>query len=467
MSKLVGTQAPPAKVIAGTAAVALILAFSRWGTNIGVSPLFITDVLIAFSLVNSVVTLGIKGPRSVTGWVPRSTPTFVFATFMVFVLFRFIFSLGNGPLLDWARDAVPFLYGILAFMSARSIATSMAETRARSMRLFWWALSIHLVWTAVLVFSGNRAGFVVPGPFFGAPIFQVRPDIDAALIAVALGMMLRNFLMKRRRFWSFVGMLLAAATVFNMGTRAGLISAVLAISLSFVFTFASSERRHPRRTAMVFAVPFIVVLAALILPTTTPGQRLIATIDPDRAFSSVQESAQGTQRARELTWSTVIEWTNGDPVRQVVGSGFGNDFLAESGTKSYLEGTTYSNVRSPHNWFVGVYARMGTIGLLLALAVVVQAGWIMWRNRRRIGAEPILLLSALIVASILPVATLGVVLEAPFGAVPFFWALGILHALGTAREPKVIVAPQKRKPVKKPLPQAYRRYDPVLQPPRA
>jgi O-antigen ligase len=129
----------------------------------------------------------------------------------------------------------------------------------------------------------------------------------------------------------------------------------------------------------------------------------------------------------------VIDWTNEEPVRQLVGSGFGNDFLAESGTKAFLEGTTYTNVRSPHNWFVGIYARMGLVGLALALAVIGQAGWAVWKNRRRIGADPVLAISALVIASILPVASLGVVLEAPFGAVPFFWALGVIHALGWPR----------------------------------
>ena len=432
-SRLLGHDAPPAKVLAGTAAVTLVLAFGRWGTNIGVSPLFITDVLIAFSLINWLITNGSKGSRALTGWVPRSSPTALFIVFMVFVVFRVLFSLGNGSILDWVRDAVPFLYGILTFMAARSIATSVAETRDRTMRFLWWALCVHLAWTAVVVLTGNGQGFAVPGPFFNAPLFQLRPDADAALIAVAVGMLLRNFLLKRHRFWSLAGVVLGSVTVLNLGTRAGLISVVFSLTLAFVLTFSGSVRGHPRRTAMIFAVPFIIALTAVILPVTTPGQRLIATIAPTQAVSAEQQSAQGTQRARELTWTAIIDWTGEEPARQLVGSGFGNDFLFESGTKSMLEGTTYTNVRSPHNWFVGIYARMGIVGLALASAVIIQAGLLVWRHRRRIGSEPLLATAALVIGSILPVATLGVVLEAPFGAVPFFWALGIIHSLGWPR----------------------------------
>jgi O-antigen ligase len=348
---------------------------------------------------------------------------------MVFVVFRFILSFGNGPAIDWVRDAVPFLYGFLAFMSARSLATSSAMTRARTIRVFWWAILFHLVWTATMVFSGAFQGIAVPGPLFTVPFFQVRPDIDSALVAVAVGMLLRNVILGRRRIWSFLGIALGLGTVLSLGTRSGLISVVVALALAFAFSFASSERSHSRRTVMVFAVPFVVALAAVVLPITTPGQRLIATIDPTQAVSTLQQSAQGTQRARELTWSTVIKWTNEDTARQVVGSGFGNDFLEESGTKAFLEGSTYNNVRSPHNWFVGIYARMGVIGLGLVAAVVLQLIFIMWRNRVRIGSDPLLSMCALIILSILPVATLGVVLEAPFGAVPFFWAAGVIMTL--------------------------------------
>jgi O-antigen ligase len=410
-------------------AVAFVLAFSRWGTNIGISPLFITDVLIGFSVVNLVLTNSTKGVRPVTGWVPRSAPTLLFSVFMAFVVLRFLFSLSNGPLLDWVRDAVPFLYGFLAFLAARSLATSDSSTRAATVRLFWWAINTHLVWCAFVVLSGTAEGFRVPLPIFVVPFFEVRPDIDAALVAVAVGMLLRNILLKRHVVWSTAGLALGIVTVLNLGTRAGLISVALALAAAFVLTFASTDQKHPRRTAMIFAIPFIVAIAVTVLPATTPGQRLIATIDPSQAFSAAQQSAQGTQRARELTWSTVVDWTNEEPVRQIIGSGFGNDFLAESGTKAFLEGTTYTNVRSPHNWFVGIYARMGTIGLVLTLGVIVQVAWIVWTNRRRIGEEPLLSMAVLIMVAILPVATLGVVLESPFGAVPFFWAMGTIMCL--------------------------------------
>ncbi len=432
-SSLLNDPAPAGRVLVGTAAVALVLGFSRWGTNIGSSPLFITDILIGLSLVNWLLSTRTKGARSFSGWVPRSAPTILFQAFFFYMLVRFIFAIGNGPIILWLRDGIPFLYAIMTFIAARSLASSEASTRARTMRVFWWAMGVHLAWTSLVHVTGTGSGFAVPGGVFSAPVFQLRPDIDSALIAVTVGMCLRQLLLGRYKVWALLGILVGTFTVFTLGTRAGLISVIIALMLAFALTYTATHKLSKRRVAMVLAIPALILLVAIILPTTTPGQRLIATIDASQSDTGAQQNAQGTQRAREMVWSATIDWTNENTGRQLFGSGFGNDFLKQSGVKTFLEGTTYTNVRSPHNWFVGIYARMGTVGLALAIGFIAQLMFLILRHRQRIGEDPLFSLSALTVVAILPVATLGVVLEAPFGAVPFFWAAGILMTLASTR----------------------------------
>lgn len=75
-------EAPEPRLIAGTIVVAVVLAFSRWGTNIGISPLFICDVLIAFSVVHLFITRGVKGAPARVAGIRGVTPLFaVFFTF--------------------------------------------------------------------------------------------------------------------------------------------------------------------------------------------------------------------------------------------------------------------------------------------------------------------------------------------------------------------------------------------------
>jgi O-antigen ligase len=426
-------EARTGKVLVGTSAVVLVFALSRWGTNIGVSPFFITDALIALGILGWFLSEKLKGSTPVTDYVPQASPTRLFTALYIYVVLRFLTSLGNGPTFDWIRDATPFLYGILAYVSARTLATSTAAARQRTVTLFWIALIFHMAWVAIAVAVGNRTGFSVSLPFLGAPPFQIRPDIDAALVSVAVGMCFRQVMRGTRRFWPFLATIVGCATVLGMGTRAGLISLFAALGIAFAVTYASSHKLSSRRVVMVMMIPALLLVIAVVLPQTTPGQRLLATIDPMQAGTSAQVNAQGTQKARELTWSLVIDWTEENAARQILGGGFGNDFLEESGSLAYLEGSTYTGVRSPHNWFVGIYARLGLVGLSLVALVVCQIAAISFRQRVRIGRDPLLTIALLTVVTILPVATLGVVLEAPFGAVPFFWCTGVLLALAGAR----------------------------------
>ncbi len=125
----------------------------------------------------------------------------------------------------------------------------------------------------------------------------------------------------------------------------------------------------------------------------------------------------------------MITWTRDDSARTIVGAGMGVDFLAASGTLQYLEGTDYENVRSPHDYFIGSFARLGLVGLGLILAIVLSLMRRAYSFRKRIAEDELLTFAALTVFAIVSVASFGVVLEAPFGAVPFWWAAGLILAL--------------------------------------
>jgi hypothetical protein len=432
------TREKAALLMAGTIVVAFVLAMSRWGTNIGVAPFFICDLLIALMLVHAFATRFTRGP------IPRDdrlagrvTP--LFGAFLGYVVLRFVFATGQASVVDWLRDAVPFLYGFLAVMAAYALTRSLTLTRDRTMRLFRWALTIHLLWVAAVSLTGNAGGFDVLGPLAAAPAFEVRPDIDVALVSIAAALSLRQVILGRRRFWNLAAIGLAILVIFGTtSTRAGQISFFLALTASYLLSFVASRNRSGRQLVMLALVPFVIGATIVVLPATTAGQRIIATVAPTLSGGSLAEqNAQGTQRARELTWSQVVEWTNEKPARAILGSGFGNDFLEESGALANLEGTTYTNVRSPHNWFIGIYARLGIVGTILAVLWVSQMIGIMFQERRRIGESELYSFSAFAFVAILPVATLGVVLEAPFGAIPFFYASGVLMGAMARKDSRV------------------------------
>lgn len=417
-------------LLTGSLAVLLILTFSRWGSTIGVGSLYLTDILIAAALVYAGLNYrAINGPGSFRTIRTASLPP-ILLLFLAYVLVRFALSFANGPVLDWVRDAVPYLYSVMAVVAATSYATAGAARRARTAKVLTVGLAIHLVWTSIVQLTPLNSVYVTV-PLVGAPIFSPRPDIEAALNSVLAAVCVRALIVHPRyRVLAFLGLALASVVVLAQGTRAGTLALIACLLVGSVLTYAGLGRLDGRRVAMTLAAPAVLLVAVVVLPLTTPGQRIVATIFPDQVTSAseAQQNAEGTANARRLTWSGVIGWTEDSTPRLFVGSGFGNNFLEQSQTLQYLEGTDYTNVRSPHDYWIGSFARMGLVGLALLAGTVLLGFVTLFRRRVAIAAEPTAFISAMLMVAMIPVASLGVVLEAPFGAVPFFWGLGVVFA---------------------------------------
>jgi O-antigen ligase len=402
-----------------------MLATTRWGSYIGVSPLFLTDILVA----GAVVRILLASPRHRVRQPTFSGWTGLLAVFLAYVVIRMATSTGWVFTQTWLRDGAPYLYGVLGLMSAAAISRSTSEERQRTMTWIWRALIFHLIWVACVGGLGHNAFLEHPRPFLGNGIFALRPDVDTAIVGVTAALLLRRVLIGQSRGRALIGLLLVAVTLLNVVTRAGFIAVLVCAVVGFGAAYAASHGSGLRRAGMVLAVPLVIIAGVEAVPATKAGARLMATIQPSDAMTTGQANALGTSHARQLVWSGVINWTLADRSRATFGTGMGPDFLAESNTLQYLEGTTYTGVRSPHDYFVGSMARLGLVGLALIVALIVRLMRQVLRYRRRIAHDELLTAATLIVAAVVTVASFGVVLEAPFGAVPFWWSAGLLLAL--------------------------------------
>jgi O-antigen ligase len=413
------------RALAGTGAVVLMLAATRWGSYIGLSPLYLTDALVAVAVCGMLMFPGQRLARQ-SGYL---RPPLLVIVFLCYVVVRMMSS-GSWVLTQtWLRDGAPYLYAVLALMAGASVARTTALDRQRTMVWIWRGLVFHLLWMCAVAFLGDPAKLAAPHTPFAQGLFSIRPDIDTAILGVTGGLLLRRILIGEARGRGFVVLGLVIATLTHESTRAGLIAVLVCLVVTFMYAYAATHNQALRRVGMVLVVPLVIAAAIAAVPTTKAGARLLGTIQPSTVTTTSQENAIGTSHARRLVWHGVISWTLASRSRALYGVGMGTDFLAESDTLRYLEGTTYQNVRSPHDYFVGSFARLGLVGLALILALMVRLLRQMLRHRRRIGEDELLTCSSLIVVAIAVVASFGVVLEAPFGAVPFWWAAGILLVL--------------------------------------
>jgi hypothetical protein len=86
-------------------------------------------------------------------------------------------------------------------------------------------------------------------------------------------------------------------------------------------------------------------------------------------------------------------------------------------------------VRSVHNYAINTWARLGVIGLALVVSIIGLAAFAAFRLATRApNVSDLDLFAGLLVIAIPIPAMLGVVLEGPYAAIPYFWAVGYLGA---------------------------------------
>jgi hypothetical protein len=393
-----------------------MLASGRWGSYISVPglPVFIGDVLIILALVQ--VTYAIRTNRATLaslGYV-QLLPLLAFSL-LAFACLRMVtgFTFSQEAL----RDFAPYGYAVVAVLAA------LLPVRGGYGRVIYAVLSLHAFWVVLLP---HVPGFPWNLPVLGldAQVLVARPDFDSAVLGIAAAFALHDVLIRGGRAtpWLVAFLALNAYGCFSLSTRAGFLAglaAIAAVSLRWLLLPSSDgAQRKGHRSRRLLSVVAGMLLVAAVVSYTPTGGRLVDGI------TQSSSQASGTVAVRSSVWTKVSDYVFRNAERTAVGVGFGRNFIAESDSASELEGDTYKNVRSPHNYVVGTLARLGIAGALLA-TLVLLLGWVAaYRNLTR--PDPVTALAAMIVIALPITALLGVILESPFGAIPYFWAIGQL-----------------------------------------
>ena len=432
-----GRHQPATRVAAGAAAglTLYLLLTSRWGSYVGVpgKPIYLTDLLLV--VIAGCVGLALLRRETTVSRLTAASP----AALLAVVLAAYAglrFAAAPATTVDALRDLAPYLYAVVAGLVAL-----VAPARSRNWSAaLWAALVAHTGWVVLLPH--------VPGFPFGAPtlgtdatILVPRPDFDSCVLGLTAALALRSVVLRWTRRGSRLPVVALAVLalvswygVLDLSTRAGLLSALTASAAAAAALLMASRRPVPqaqvnsraepagRRTVarvVVVVVLGLLVTGVLVSPT---GARLL---DGIRGGDS---QAAGTVAVRREVWRNVTEYTYRSAERTAVGVGFGRNFIAESGSRAALEGSTYTNVRSPHNYLVGTFARLGVAGAVVAALILLLGAALAW-SVLLARPDTLTAAAALLALSLPVVALLGVVLESPFGAVPYFWALGHLAAV--------------------------------------
>ncbi|MEU0412077.1 O-antigen ligase family protein [Streptomyces griseorubiginosus] len=428
MASSVPEPAKDHRLIAGVVVVAVLLTGGRWISHMRVGPLYIGDLLLGAAFLHAVLLRALPGKRSDRVYGPGILVGLLLAVAALRLLGT------EDDVRTAARDAAPFAYAAIAYLSAGAYQRVGEGGRRRTVRMIHGGLLLHLAWMIVATLAPR---FVATLPEVGnTRVFEIRTDFDVAVLGVLAGLSILRI--RRGRVWLHGSVAIAAlVTGFAQVNRAGLLSCAACVLVAVVLR-AGGNGRLTARAVLLGATAVLAV--AVVLPMSPAGQRLLALNAPSASSSQIVENAQGTKRARLIAWQQVVTYTLDDPERTTIGVGFGPDFLQLSnGDLPIGRGI---GVRSPHNYLVTCFARLGLVGLAVVLALLVRLLTVSLRIVRRGPPDALTSLCVLLVVSLLIAALLGVILESPFGATPFFWAAGILlggdrsRRARTRREPE-------------------------------
>ena len=449
------------------------VAVGRWGSFLLPGPPYIGDLVLG-GLIAHRVWLLLRGQAPAT-LIAR----YVGITTGLLLAYSLVWLAAGDYTIDALRDAAPYLYAILVFFgqSYRRLRPEVVE------RLVYGVLIFHAAWYTLALFVPS----VISIPTLGdssVKFFEIRSDFDGAMVGVLAALALdRTITGKTPLLSAAVGSWALTMVLYNQ-SRASLgatLAALGLIALRYLIlrrsgkpiTLPSAGSDYARRVWLNPALAVAAIVLAPIIVTVDSGSpgainRTANVLNRDRLDRAERNSeararaernseararaernseararaernsearalvdtGEGTFRARLAGWEETIDWIIEEPSRIAVGVGFGPHYMQLSGADvAFLGELPDPTVRAIHNYGLNTWARLGIVGLILVGILtglaLVAAVWLI----SRAASVPLLdLFAAMLVLTIPATAMLGVILESPFGAIPFFWAIGYLSA---------------------------------------
>lgn len=347
------------------------------------TPLYVGELVLMAGIIGLLATTAYL-------WIPmRDEPILaILAAFILWGLIRLLPGLSTYGI-NAIRDSALWYYCSFAFLAIAVLVRSPSQLE-RLLGLFSRLIPWLLLWLPVAVILARRLPSFAPNiPFTSVSIFTHKPG-DAAIGPVLVLGYLWLFPDKRSArssaMWSILALLVIAVT--GTQNRGGLLCAVAGIMVGLLFV-----RDRMRLIVKAIAVTSIGlgVAALLSLQISATG----SSIRNQRMFSAQQlmenvasiagaqanTNLSGTVAGRKQLWSRVVDIQIAEG-RILYGSGFGPNLAYEAGVYS---ADPSDPMRSPHNSYIDILARMGLVGLSLWIALWVGWYWRMFAGCNRLA----------------------------------------------------------------------------------
>ena len=411
----------PWPVLLLLAYVAGITIIGKGPTYLGYPPLFWGEVVMAVSLL----LIAPLRPQ-----VQKADPQRAFLSLLIALWLTLGMTLTLRALPEWKldalRDAATVYYALFYFVGLGLAAQEQIADRVWKVLVAFWVIA--LIWGTADLLSGKQLSMMGPVlPWRGVPIlFNARDETGQNLALGALLVIGTHMLRKH----PFLRVALIGISIVGLGSllgsegRAVRLGFLAAVSVLVALSFAPKPITIARRARMLVmtAVP-----VTLVLLLTIPDLHRKAQLDrfSEESFSEKETTAYW----RLLWWERLLE----EVVERnpAFGLGFGESLHVYHPALENLSDPWM--LRAPHNIHVTVLARMGFVGLMIWILILVfgigTLFFRVWRGRSgaricpKARREELAFWVAMLVYTIVN-SSFGVLMEGPVLGIWFWLALG-------------------------------------------
>ena len=377
--------------------ISLSIAGGRWGSWMGIPSrnVFIIDLLLVlcvfWSFKNRFISIDL-----------------LVAFFLGIYIVSQIIIYGEYSKSVVLRDLAPFIY-LFIFVCLRSSALIIPHKLLfkylRIATLF--SLTWNLGRSLGVVGEFNISGLT------GVPVFSERSDQFGFVACIGIIVWTeKKFSYLFRPTARNIIVLLFLLTVSLLPGRAGGIASLLSLIYLLVSRDLNKQGNRILARRAIYGLITVVLLGGII-SNIFPDSSSLKRSGVIQGTESSRISGQGTINARIEAQKLVLKWTFENEL-EVFGAGPGREIVLESGAYKWLSGSV--DVRQPHNWWVSLFSRFGFFGFFYWTFMVIY--YLKPLKRANLMQPRIFILGAILITS-----TFGVILESPFGLIPFYFFL--------------------------------------------
>lgn len=295
----------------------------------------------------------------------------------------------------------------------------------------------HMIWCffypfreSIMAASPKLMGFM--------PFFCFRNDADSVIfIGAILYFLLLSEQLHWRRTLSAVFVIVNIILLFVFKMSAGYIACAIALT----YILAVKRELVALKISTIFIVTVLVVLVSILGYQAVSDKQSLGLIDimADEINTVIHYSRSDTSTFRLFWWKDIVKTAIADPMAAFLGRGFGPSLVmgeySKSGDWSRAGEEIGGLSKSPHSIEITLLARTGVTGLLLWIIMNLSFFLYLFRGIR-IAADAkladrrnILIWIAAFQIAIVAASSVGVLLESPFMAIPYFFFMGFGLAL--------------------------------------